>query len=43
MVLLWYCMRFIMYPTAYFTSGNDLGSFENPWSTYYMFSHNDLL
>ena len=42
---LWGCVVciFIMYPIAYFTPGNDLGSFENPWNTYYMLSHNDLL
>ena len=41
----WGCVVciFFMYPVAYLTPGNDLGSFENPWNTYYMLSHNGLL
>ena len=41
----WGCVivLFIMYPIAYFSPGNDLGSFENPFNTYYMLTHSSTL
>jgi len=30
---------FVLYPIAYFTPGDDHGSYENPFNTFYMISH----
>ena len=43
---LWGCIVciFVMFPIAYFTPGDDVGgSFENPFNTYYMLTHSNLL